>query len=369
MAPTDRHGGNLAALARRGGRAESGLLDFSANINPIGAPACVRDAVLRAAERIAHYPDPDSTALREAIAGYVGVQPQRIVPGNGSEQLIWWLPRLLDARRVVLPVPGYIDYHRSAQTWRIPVELAPLRAGDAFRLDLSTLIPRLRAGDLVWIGHPNNPTGRLAPRDELCRAAEALPGVHWAVDEAFIDFVGEGHSFIACAPPNLIVLRSMTKFFALAGLRLGCAVLRPDLARALSALLPDWSVGTFAQVVGRAVLSDPGLSEYGARTRSLIGAARAQLATGLRDLGADVIDGSANYLLFRLPQTAPPAAVIADRLLRDDGIAVRVCDNYSGLDQRWLRVAVRLPSENQRLIGALASAGADPRAGVARDAR
>jgi L-threonine-O-3-phosphate decarboxylase len=349
-----RHGGDRAALARRSARPAQSLLDFSANINPLGMPAGARAALVGAIDELGHYPDPNCTDLRAAIAAHLGVAPERIVVGNGAEQLIWWLPRLLTARRVLVTAPAYVDYQRAAEVWGRPVESLQLSAADGFALDLGRLSARLQPGDLIWIGQPNNPTGRLLPPELLRAAVIAHPEVDWAVDEAFIDFVGGTGSAVRWEQPNLIVLRSMTKFYALAGLRLGYAVLAPGRAAALTRLLPEWSVNTLAAAAGRALLTDPGLPSFARRTRELIGHERQRLCIALRALGLTVFDSAANYLLLRLPADGPRAAELGSRILLEDGIAVRLCSNYAGLDARYLRVAVRTGAENQRLLAALA---------------
>ncbi|WP_367268173.1 threonine-phosphate decarboxylase CobD [uncultured Thiohalocapsa sp.] len=353
-----RHGGNRLALAARAGRAPEAMLDFSANINPLGAPKAAQAAFGACWRTLADYPDPDCIALRTAIGCHLGLSSEWVLPGNGSEQLIWWLPRLLGARRVLVTAPCYADYRRAAAVWGLEVVPVALYAEDDFDLDIGRVVDLARDGDLVWLGHPNNPTGRLLAVADVAAAAAARPGVWWVLDEAFIDFVEDAPSAVPLGLDrlgleNLIVLRSMTKFFALAGLRLGYAVLAPELAVAARRLLPDWSVSTPAQAVGAAVLSDPGLAAFAAQTRDLIGSERAVLTAALRGLGARVIDGAANYLLWRVPASASSATGLAAALLQRHAIAVRTCDDYAGLDAAWLRVAVRGPEDNQRLLKAL----------------
>ena len=344
------HGGNLVALAAHAGRSPETLLDFSANINPLGAPPAVRSALLGAIDFLDRYPDPACTELTAAIAEHLGTDPARVIAGNGAEQIVWWLPRLLGAKRILTAAPSYVDYRRSAEVWGLPVEHLRLDAADGFALDLSRLTGLVRAGDLVWVGQPNNPTGCLADPNALRAAALSHPQTWWAVDEAFIDFVEGGISAADWGHENLIVVRSMTKLFALAGLRLGYAVMAPRLARGLGALMPPWSVSSLAQAVGAAVLRAPDLPDFVGRTQRVVGQARRGLVQGLSALGADVHEGAANYLLMRLPDGAPAGTAIAERLLLDEGIAVRVCRNYAGLDDRYLRVAVRMPQDNARLL-------------------
>nr|WP_276570785.1 aminotransferase class I/II-fold pyridoxal phosphate-dependent enzyme [Halochromatium glycolicum] len=361
------------------GRPPQTLLDFSANINPLGMPAAAREALIDGIDALGHYPDPNCTALRQAIAAHHDIDPALIVAGNGAEQLIWWLPRLVHPRRVLITAPCYVDYRRAADVWGVPVQVLELKAEHGFRLDPERLAVAARPGDLVWVGQPNNPTGMLVEPDALEQVVRHRPDVDWAIDEAFIDFVEAVTTATAQRPanrpgadsfielvdavttaaawrlPNLIVLRSMTKFYALAGLRLGYAVLSADRADALAQLLPDWSVNRLASAAGVAVLAEPERSAFAERTRVSVRMQRQWLAQVLRGLGLPVIDGQANYLLLRLPEPLPTATVIAERLLTQSGIAVRVCDNYAGLDERYLRIAVRTADENQRLVGALQS--------------
>jgi L-threonine-O-3-phosphate decarboxylase len=366
------HGGNLSMLSRIAGRPAADILDFSANINPLGPPACVGAALLQGIEQLGHYPDPDSGELVAAIADHCGVEAARVVAGNGAEQLIWWLPRVLGARRVVVTGPAYLDYARAAAVWKLPVETLLLRADEEFALDAGRLDRIAAPGDLIWIGHPNNPTGRPASLDALRPLIERRPGVWWAIDEAFIDFVADGRSAARWDLPNLVVVRSMTKFYALAGLRLGYAILPDIAAAALRAHLPAWSVNTPAQLAGTAILRDPALAEFAASSRSLIAEQRETLARAFSGLGFKVYASAANYLLLRVPPGEEgracssaaageldaaagefDAAALARVLLEGEGIAVRVCDNYSGLDGRYLRVAVRGPADNRRLIAAV----------------
>lgn len=350
-----RHGGNRRVLAARAGRGAGEILDFSASINPLGMPGAVHAALRASLDDLADYPDPDCIALRAAIGAHLDVPPELVLPGNGAEQLIWWLPRLLRARRVVVTAPCYSDYARAAAVWGLPAVAVPLEEQVEFDPDPQALEAVVRPGDLVWIGRPNNPTGRCPAPDLIAGLAEARPAAWWAVDEAFLDFVPGATSTAGLGLGNLITVRSMTKFYALPGLRLGYAVLPGALAAGGRQLLPDWSVSTPAQRAGVAALTDPGLGRFVERTRELIDRERSALSVALRGLGATVIDGAANYLLLRLPGGVPTGTEVADRLLRESGIAVRTCDSFPGLGPRHLRVAVRGSEDNARLVAAIRS--------------
>ncbi len=353
--PIGTHGGDLRRLAARSGRPLEALLDFSANINPLGPPAVVGRAWAKALASLRHYPDPGCTGFREAVGRHLGVSPDRVLPGNGAEQIIWWLPRLLQARRVVVTAPCYLDYRRAASVWGLEVVQVPLSAESGFAMEPGRILTATGEGDLVWIGRPNNPTGVMVSADRIAELAAVRPSVWWAIDEAFIDFVEGASSLVDLDAPNLIVVRSMTKFCAVPGLRLGYAVLAPDLAAAGRRLMPDWSVSAPAQRVGEVLLDDPQAARFAADTRRLVGRERARLTQDLRRMGLRVVEGSANYLLLRLADGGPDASALADSLLVHHGIAVRTCGDYAGLDERYLRVAVRTADENGRLSRAMAA--------------
>ncbi|KAA6187771.1 threonine-phosphate decarboxylase [Thiohalocapsa marina] len=350
---TERHGGNLDALARRAGRPAAEILDFSANINPLGPPpalAALFDIDLAA---LGHYPDPDSSELRSLLAEAHDIDPERLLVGNGSEQLIWWLPRALRARRLLLPVPSYLDYGIAAAVWGLPIEPVQLCAETGFALDLAALDRQARPGDLVWIGQPNNPTGRLVDPAALMALVSTHPEVFWAIDEAFMDFVEGTPSALTWSLPNLAVMRSMTKFQALAGLRLGFGALAPERRRALQDCLPEWSVNTLAQRAGILTLRASDTPNWAERSRRLVREQRQWLSAELATLGLQVFPGSANYLLCCLPEQGMRAAELQDRLLREQGIAIRDCSNYQGLGDRYIRVAVRDEADNGRLLAGL----------------
>lgn len=348
-----RHGGNKRLLALRAGVEPRALLDFSANINPLGFPPWLREVISRNFDFLTDYPDPDCTALVQAISRCHGVSPESVVVGNGSEEIIACLPRALAPRRVVAPVPAFAEYRRAAEQAGVPVWTLPMKEESGFRLDTDTLAACLRPGDLVFLGQPNNPTGGLVDPSRLERLVAAHPEARFAVDEAFMDFTGLEGS-VAQRSPNLVVIRSFTKTHAVPGLRIGFAVGAPLLMGFLRQALPTWSVNTLAQHVGVAALEDAGWLE---QTVRYVEEQRNRLVDALsRNPGLHVFPSRANFLLLRLQ--GGRAAEVAQALLRE-GIAVRECADFEGLDERFLRVAVRSGEDNERLVAALETLLAD----------
>ncbi len=329
------------------------ILDFSANINPLGLPEWVRPLISSRISSIVHYPDPDCSSLVEAISDRYGVPEDEVLVGNGSTEILYWLPRALKAKRAVIPVPAYVDYAVAASLAGLRVEKVFLREDDGFTLHLPTLESRLRGDELVFIGQPNNPTGLLCQAEALRKMALKWPSTTFIVDEAFADFVEGIDSLSQNRPPNVIVLCSHTKFFAIPGLRLGCAFLDPKTLKDLRMIMPQWSVNTFAQAVGEAALRDEGFAQ---KTRAYVREQRENLAEELQSIpGLTLFPGEANFLLVRIDRQGIDAHELARRLLQN-GIAIRVCDNFDGLDSRFFRVAVRTGRENSNLCASLQGA-------------
>jgi histidinol-phosphate/aromatic aminotransferase/cobyric acid decarboxylase-like protein len=259
-----QHGGNLDELARQAGCRADEILDFSANLNPLGPPAWLRQELSRNVAGLAHYPPPHAEPLIDAIAQRYGLPRETLVAGNGSSELLFALPRASGCRRAVIPVPAYGDYLTAARQARLEVVTPRLSATTGFRLQPEELARILCSGDLVILGRPANPTATLPDAGALRDLARAHPDCLFLVDEAFVDFLAAEDTLLHDRPENVVVLRSMTKFFAVPGLRLGFVALASQLAAVLRDQLPAWSVNTLAQAVGVRALAD---AEYAAETR------------------------------------------------------------------------------------------------------
>ena len=347
------HGGNLRTLAALAGCQVDQLLDFSANINPLGPPEYLRATISRGLDELGNYPDPDSTDLVKAASEAIGCPEEKIVPGNGSSELLFALMRVIDQQRIVIPTPSYIDYAIAAQRAGKAVETIELRFDDGFAIDWNLLGGKLEGSEAVILGRPNNPTGVSFTGEQFRSFAADHPKTLFIIDEAFIDFVTGASSLAGDLPQNTVVLRSLTKFYAIPGLRLGLAIAQTELAEKIRLELPPWSVNSLAQVVGCAVLAD---TDYAKATLQCVDRERQILLGALSAIdGLDVIPGRANYLLVRLAKSLPDATELAGKLIKQR-IAIRLCDNYAGLDGRYFRIAVRTAADNQRLVAAIKSA-------------
>ncbi|MCI5126516.1 MAG: cobyric acid synthase, partial [Candidatus Electrothrix sp. AR5] len=252
-------------------------------------------------------------------------------------------------RRAVIPVPAYIDYRQACEQAGVEVLTLPLSAENDFQPDLAQISEQLQAGDVLILGQPNNPTGRMNDREALLTLADKHPKVLFLLDEAFAGFV-KGYTSLAGCRENIITLCSLTKLFAVPGLRLGFLAASEKLCNAIKRQLAPWSVNALAQAAGKAMIGD---ADYISKTQEVVQQNREILC---RDLAAipplQVVPGAADFLLIRLDSKIT-AAKLADQLLQQAKIAIRVCANYEGLDEQYFRVAVRAEEENKLLVAAL----------------
>jgi threonine-phosphate decarboxylase len=350
MSIAHEHGGNVFAVARSLGIAPERIVDFSASINPLGMAPGVKQALGDCVERLLHYPDKDSAELKQCLAAYHGVNPAQLAVANGSTELIHLLPRVAGGKRGLIVAPAFAEYASALERSGWEIDYLALSSADQFSFSLSALQEKLAGGyDLLFICNPANPTGALIPKSTIAQVLELCRnhGTFLVLDEAFIDFCeDESAKDLIGGYQRAVLLRSMTKFFAIPGLRLGYAIGAPETISAIASLQDPWSVNTAAQAAGVASLGD---LDYCERTRSYVDAQRDRLAAGLSALPClKVFPSRANYLLAQI-SNGSSAAVLRTQLLKQ-GVMIRDCSNFVGLDGSFFRVAVRLQKENDRLV-------------------
>ena len=336
------HGGNIYA--------HPDTLDFSASLNPLGMPPAAREALVTQVDAFAAYPDPHCTKLTHAIAAFENVDPHWVVPCAGATDAFARICQALRPKLALVCAPCYIGYEQALSQVRATMQLCTLTAAGDFAPDAGFARVISTRSKLVFLANPNNPTGRLLPRDMLIACLERAQENDAIVvlDECFIDLTGHpGSNDLLATYPKLIIVKALTKTFSLAGLRVGYAISSDQtIVRLLNGCGQPWAVSTPAQVAGVAALAEGPDSAYLRESRALIAAERERLATALTDLGCHVVPSAANFLLF---QASEP---LGDKLLQR-GILVRACDNIRGLGPCWHRIAVRTPEENAQLIEAL----------------
>lgn len=342
------HGGNIYQAPPEG----KTWIDFSANINPLGLSPAVKEAMAAHLDAVVHYPDPKGTALRSALEKAYGVSSDSLLLGNGAAELFYLYMHTFRPRRVLIPVPSFSEYERAARASDAVIDYCHLAADDDFAFPWERLRAACGHVDCIIIGNPNNPTGTLASAYELASLTDlaARKGTDIIVDESFLDFLPSDKAYsvvdLAERCDSLFVIRSLTKFYALPGLRLGFGVTTPLRRSLMEGHKDDWNVNVLAQYAGVAALEDRAYQEA---SRRLVAAERDGLYEALKQLpGLDVCRPSVNFLLWRLADDIPAEPLI--EALRDEGILVRSCANYVGLSPSYIRTAVRSPWENKSLI-------------------
>ena len=340
------HGGRWAEYLERYGRMP---LDFSANTSPLGMPESARAAAVAALELADRYPDPRCCRLRHALAQTYGLDATDVLASNGAGDLIDRLALALRPRRALVTAPTFSEYRAAFERMDGYVEEYLLDQRTDFALDdgiLDRITPEL--GALV-LCEPNNPTGRTSEPTLLRRMVERCDatGTLLVVDECFGDFLDEpqAQSLLQAVPRHrVLVLRAFTKFYGMAGLRLGwCACADHDLLRRMAEAGQPWPISIVAQEAGIAALAD---NDYASRVRKIISRERERLASALQATGGRVICGEANYLLVH--DDTPDLAAHLER----EGVLIRDCCDYSGLGPGWYRVAVRDARDNDRFLDA-----------------
>ena len=345
------HGGNLREAAQRFDLREKDLVDFSSNVNPLGPSRAARSAVKRCLDRLDRYPDPDAEELRKAIARYFGIRTGQVLCGGGSNGLIHLIPRAFRPRRVLIPRPTFTEYGAAVEDSGGEVVPLLLTEKTGFRIDPVEMAFALKGMDMAFLCNPNNPTGGLVTRGDMLEIAgyAAREGVLLVVDEAFMDFE-ERESVLKeiTGFPNVICLRAFTKFFGLPGLRVGYAVAEDQLIAGLRRHQEPWTVSVPAEGAAIAALGDWG---HIRKTRELVETEREWLRDQLRLLpGIEPFPAAANFILFKMVKGEPAALV---KRLGEQGFLVRDCSSFPGLNERFIRIAVRTRRENKGLIKAM----------------
>lgn len=349
----DIHGGDVWAAARGLGVETGRVIDFSASINPLGMPSGARKAARDSLGLAPHYPEPSAATVVEAFEAAHSLEPGSALAGNGSAELIYQAARALVPEKALIIEPAFSEYARALSSTGCRVERFTAGRKHSFVPDTERLVHRIAKGyDVLFIANPANPTGALVPRRDLVRVIEACrsTGCVCVVDEAFVDFVEEESvKGLAARYPNLLVLRSMTKFYAMAGLRLGFAVAAPRgrlMAHLRRSTVP-WTVNTPALMAGAESLRD---GTYRARTIKWLAPAREKLARGLAGAGpVEVFPSAANFLMCRITGGRLSATDLRDALLAR-GLLVRDLSAFRGLGPDYFRVAVRSTKENALLV-------------------
>ncbi len=334
------------------------VLDFSVNLNPLGPPPAIGEKWPEMFPSIVHYPESDGTGVRQYYQTALDIQPEHLLTGNGSTELIYLVPRVFKFRRVAIISPSYHDYERASRLTGAEILRVPLSFQENFAFPSNERLSEIMESvDAIWMARPNNPTGNLFPKDDVLQLAHRFPDVCFIVDEAFIQFVSDwkSQSLLVEKPRhNILVLHSLTKFFAIPGLRLGGLLADSAHIKRLSAAKEPWSVNAVADRVGSLLADAP---DYEKTTRDHVHRERRKIFDHIsRTEGITPCPAAANFMLCRWTRTHDLDDLLAHLLL--NGLYVRDCRNFPGLADNFFRLAIKAPKANDRILSLLASSGA-----------
>lgn len=347
-----KHGGNVYEIERNLGMKKGELIDFSANINPLGIPNSFKEKLIENIHIIKNYPDPEYKELKKSIAIHDKVDINKIIVGNGATEIIFSLIDIIKPQKSLLLAPTFAEYERALKKVGSKVSYFNLKEENEFEIDREILKYIDKDLDLIVICNPNNPTGKLIDKtliEEILKTCKEK-NIHIIMDEAFIDFI-ENYKEISLINyldeyKNIHIIRALTKFYALPGLRLGYGIISNTyIKEKFENSSEPWSVNSYADLAGQIVLKD---DKYIKKTRAWIKKEKHNLYEELTKIsGIKAYKPSVNYILIKTKYKS-----LKEELLKYH-ILIRSCSNYNNLDDTYFRVAVKSDEDNKKLIKAL----------------
>ncbi|WP_232696511.1 threonine-phosphate decarboxylase CobD [Brevibacillus daliensis] len=353
------HGGDIWTAAETYQLNPDQLLDYSSNINPFGIPSRLLPELQKRMPEIVRYPDPSCRNLRKQLSKTLAtnISPDHILVGNGGAECLHLAVTALAPEKVGIIYPSFSEYESISVQAGCQIVGIPTTAENNFLPKVDDLLLQVKHVDMLFLGHPNNPTGNYLQPRELLQVAEACEEeqTYLCVDEAFIDFIADGDS-LSLLPhitkfKHVLVFRSMTKMFAIAGLRLGYVVSQPDVIEKLSRKQISWSVNHLAQIAGELLLEEHDFVE---ETKRYVKNERERITGILRSISELICYPSeVNYLLLQLKTIS--SATLQEEMAKR-GVLIRNCSMYPGLTDGFIRIAIKTKEENDIMIAVLMQA-------------
>lgn len=353
------HGSDIEKICEYYHLKKEDIINFGANVNPLGLSASVKAALASHLDILSSYPDREYTSLREVLSAYCRIPSDYILPGNGSSELISLLIDALSPKHTLILGPTYSEYSRELSFSGSTQEYYHLKEEQDFRLDADDLCTVLAKGnyDLLIICNPNNPTSSAILHDDmeklLCFCADH--GVFVMIDETYVEFAPDIED-VTAVPftqrfTNLCVLRGVSKFFAAPGMRLGYAVTgNPDFLRKMKEKQIPWSLNSAGAYAGELLFQD---QDYIDRTRQLILTERGRMYDALSQLASfKVFQPYANFLLLKILKEEKTAFDVFETCIKN-GLMIRDCSSFQCLDGEFVRFCIMMPEDNSRLLKVL----------------
>ncbi len=348
------HGGNIYKISRERGYSIDQIIDFSANINPVGIPESGRMAIVSAIDSLVNYPDPDYIDFKEAVAKHHDLSPAYVFPGNGAIDSLYSAVMAANPKRVLVSVPSFVEYEKAIE--KAGAQYTPVYRSESegYKFEISTLLDALEPSvDLVVICNPNNPTGDLINHSDIVRILDKCKavGAVLLLDEAFMEFAEHLGAVSAIELitkyENLIISRSLTKYYAVPGLRAGYLLTSNEqILRRLGEQGEPWKLNTLADEFSRAVLKD---QAYVRATQAWIEHEGVKLLGALNQFNEiKAYESYGNYIFIKWSGEGELREILLNR-----GIAIRTCNNYDGIGRGYYRIAVKDECSNNKLIEVL----------------
>lgn len=325
------------------------IIDFSVNVNPYGPPPGLKKQWASWLAVISDYPDPYGRLVTRQIARLNQMNERQVVLGNGAAELIQFLGQLWRGRKIIVVQPAFSEYETVCRVYGCEIDYVFIN--ENFTLPINELTAKAEGAAAVFICTPNNPSGLAFSEEEIIQLLDSLKptGCCVVIDEAFYDFAGS-FSVSPLIPryPQLIVLRSLTKMYAIAGLRIGYLLASEELALQIACFRPHWNVNALALKAAETLLADLSFAE---ETREKVAGEREEIFSFLASEGFDFTRSVVNFYLLRDPLLDDQKPFFL--FLLEKGIVLRHTYNYPGLDGKWLRAAIKTKADNNKLKEAL----------------
>lgn len=349
----DLHGGNIYRLQREG---KGEILDYSSNINPLGVPEILKKAINENFLALERYPDINYVELRESIGDYNNIDSENIVVGNGATEVLFLFVKALNPKKVLIVSPTFAEYERALKNTGAEIDYFELKEEENFILNKEKFILKAKKYELVVICNPNNPTGKFISKEiineinlELIKSETKL-----FIDECFIEFISNWKEKSAAefCSENIFILRALTKFFALPGLRLGYGIcFDKKIIEKINEMREPWSINGFADLAGKIILKD---ENYIAKTEKWIEEEREWFTNSLKEIEKEkkikVYKTETNFILIKLNSMT---SQIFKEKMTEKNILVRDASNFKFLNNFYIRLAIKDREKNQKVINAV----------------
>ncbi|MGG0656575.1 pyridoxal phosphate-dependent aminotransferase [Rummeliibacillus pycnus] len=316
------------------------IIDFSENVNPVGPPTFIRKKWDKLFPLISRYPDPQGQPFLSAVANYHGVSEEQVLLGNGAAEIFSLLATLFQKKRAIIIHPTFSEYEATLTANN--VEMVHLEVEDiaTWKLPIHQILVEMQQADVLYLCTPNNPTGVLPPREELLLLIEEGKKANCSIvlDEAFIDWIDEKASMIPYLDdyPNIMIVRSMTKMYAIAGVRLGYMIASPNIIETLQRKTSHWHINGLAAVIGATCLEE---NDYREEAIYYAQKSRNEFTAFLQRYGCKTSMSVTNYVSFQLPQPKQTKVFFRDML--EKGFVLRHTENFRGMNGEWFRVGMK----------------------------